>query len=49
MPQVPMAPNPKVECEKCDGYPPCKVINYDPMWKDGDVVCEKWIRFFDAG
>lgn len=28
------------------------VINYSPIWHDGDVVCEdcgKYIRSFDAG
>lgn len=29
-----------------------KVINYDPIWRDGDVICEdcgKHIRTYDAG
>lgn len=41
-------------CLKNKDYNGCKeiLINYDLIWKDGDVVCEKcgkYIRSFDAG
>ena len=40
----------KCECKKEDQKP--IVINYDPMWRDGEVVCDKCkslIRDYDAG
>lgn len=39
--------------DKCKANPlEVKVINYDMMWHDGDIVCVKcgqYIRMFDAG
>ena len=44
--------NAKKVCPKCGlDYRHWHVINYDPVWRDGDVVCEcgERIRGYDAG
>lgn len=38
-------------CHKC-GSCKTEVVNYDPLWRDGDVVCsecKEHIRFYNAG
>ena len=41
------------KCPKCGSGPEdWDVENYDPIWRDGDVVCQKCrtrIRGYDAG
>lgn len=44
------------EAQTCEDINKCSekriVINYSPIWHDGEVVCSKcgqFIRFFDAG
>ena len=43
------------DCPDCKGKPEKnKLVNYDYMWRDGDIICAKegclrFIRYYDAG
>ena len=43
------------DCSICNGKPKkTELVNYDYMWRDGDVICgekgcNRFVRYYDAG